>query len=342
MSTDVNEPVLLLPLPALSVLDLVGSDAAAILHNLTTNEVKSLQVDAPGVETFITNLKGKCIAHVVVFRTADGYRLIGAAGQSEAIATQIDRYTIREDAQARVIDDRVEPYLLVGPHVGEPLTFRSLDQGDAKLPSYAVPWIDVPQGRRGRLILAESAAGWSPEKVADALRASEFVDDAATLQVVDSQSKAGAEEAGAEEASEVFHALRVTAGYPWHGIDFNDSHLPQEINREQQTISFTKGCYLGQETIARLDALGQVQKKLVLWSIDGPGLDTLPDVDTKLFAGGEKPVGRLTSVARAVSNRSIDGRVLALGFARRSHFEVGCEASGRVAGKSFLAKVERA
>lgn len=337
MSTDVNEPVLLLPLPALSVLDLVGSDAAAILHNLTTNEVKSLQVDASGVETFITNLKGKCIAHVVVFRTAEGYRLIGAAGQSEAIATQMDRYTIREDAQPRVIDDRVEPYLLVGPHVGEPLTFRSLDQGDTNLPSYAVPWIDVPEGRRGRLILAESAVGLSPERVADALRASEFVDDAVTLQVVDSPSKAGA-----EEAFEVFHALRVTAGYPWHGIDFNDSHLPQEINREQQTISFTKGCYLGQETIARLDALGQVQKKLVLWSIDGPGLDTLPDVDTKLFAGGEKPVGRLTSVARTVSNGSIDGRALALGFARRSHFEVGCEASGTVAGKSFLAKVERA
>ncbi len=337
MSTDVNEPLLLLPLPALSVLDLVGKDAPAILHNLTTNEVKSLQVDAPGVETFITNIKGKCIGHVVVFRTTEGYRLIGAAGQSETIAAKLDRYTIREDAEPRVIDDQVQPYLLVGPHIGEPLSFRSLGEGDANLPSYGVPWVDTPQGRRGRLILPETATNLSMEEIANSLRASEFVNDAATLQVVDSQTQVSG-----EDTTELFHALRVTAGYPWYGTDFDDSHLPQEINREPQTISFTKGCFLGQETIARLDALGQVQKKLVLWSIDDPASEMLPAVDTKLFAGGEKPVGRLTSVAREAPACRTNGRVLALGFARRSHFDAGCEATGTVAGKSFLAKVERA
>ena len=49
--------------------------------------------------------------------------------------------------------------------------------------------------------------------------------------------------------------------------DFDDSNLPQEVNRDTQAISFTKGCYLGQETVARIDALGHVNKKLVIVSL---------------------------------------------------------------------------
>ncbi|WP_246112836.1 CAF17-like 4Fe-4S cluster assembly/insertion protein YgfZ [Allorhodopirellula solitaria] len=339
--------IFLLRLPTVSVLDLVGKDAAAILHNLTTNEVKSLSVDGPGVESFITNVKGKCIGHGMIFRTDRGYRLIGAAGQSDAIATQMDRYTIREDAEPDVIDDQVHPYLLVGPLPDEPRTFRELsDGGDACVPSYGVPWIDTPQGRRGRLILADPTSQWSPDQIALAALAGHDVAAADSLQCLEG-----------DHARDAFHALRVTAGYPWYGTDFNDSHLPQEVNREPETISFTKGCYLGQETIARLDALGQVQKKLVLWSIADFTGGPLPAVDTKLFAGGEKPVGRLTSIAREVSadglsrdglkadgssTDSAEQRVAAIGFARRSHFEVGGEATGTLDNKSFLAKVERA
>ncbi len=330
MSTDVNDPVSILRLPPLSVLDLVGKDAPAILHNLTTNNVKSLQAGGPGVETFITNVKGKCIGHVLVFRTNVGYRLIGAAGQSETIAAQIDRYTIREDAEPRIIDTKVQPYLMAGRLASESLAFQDLGNQGASLPSYTVPWIDTPQGCRGMLMLASTADGVSFENILDDIGQAAIVEPTASLQWIEG-----------DDAAELFHNLRVTAGYPWYGTDFDDSHLPQEVNRESETISFTKGCYLGQETIARLDALGQVQKKLVLWSIDGLADDRLPAVETKLFAD-EKPVGRLTSVGREVSITGMSGRVLALGFARRSHFEVTSEATGETAEKSFLAKVERA
>ena len=58
MSINSTNTPLFLRLPSLSVLDLVGKDAAAILHNLTTNEIKSLEIGGPGVETFVTNVKG--------------------------------------------------------------------------------------------------------------------------------------------------------------------------------------------------------------------------------------------------------------------------------------------
>ncbi len=50
---------------------------------------------------------------------------------------------------------------------------------------------------------------------------------------------------------------------PRYGVDFNEENLPQEVGRDDQAISFTKGCYLGQETVARIDALGQVNQRLV-------------------------------------------------------------------------------
>ena len=62
-----STPGIILQTPLLSVLDLNGKDAEAILHNLTTNDVKSLQVGEKGTETFITNVKGKCLGHVLVY-----------------------------------------------------------------------------------------------------------------------------------------------------------------------------------------------------------------------------------------------------------------------------------
>ena len=115
-----------------------------------------------------------------------------------------------------------------------------------------------------------------------------------------------------------FHQERVRAGFPWYGIDLSDKNLPQEASRNDQTISFTKGCYLGQETVARLDALGQVQKQLVRWSIEGsrvaPGAEVSSD---------GKVVGRLTSIAD-----TDDGKQIAIGIARRSHFDPGSTADG--------------
>ena len=60
--------------------------------------------------------------------------------------------------------------------------------------------------------------------------------------------------AGADRLEEEeFSARRIEARWPLYGIDFNDRNLPQEVARDLQAISFTKGCYLGQETIARID-----------------------------------------------------------------------------------------
>ena len=90
---------------------------------------------------------------------------------------------------------------------------------------------------------------------------------------------------------EAWEALRIESRLPLFGIDFDNTNLPQEVDRNAQAISFTKGCYLGQETIARIDALGHVNKKVVLLQFDR---ETAPPVGLELSVDGKK-VGSVTS-----------------------------------------------
>ena len=95
---------------------------------------------------------------------------------------------------------------------------------------------------------------------------------------------------------EAWEALRIEAGLPLFQVDFDDTHLPQEVNRDEQAISFNKGCYLGQETVARIDALGHVNRKVVLLKFEG---EAVPPVGLELSVAGKgdagKSVGRVTS-----------------------------------------------
>lgn len=90
---------------------------------------------------------------------------------------------------------------------------------------------------------------------------------------------------------EALAAVRVASGWPLAGVDFGEAALPQELSRTTQAVSFTKGCYLGQETVARLDALGRVNKQLVRVVAAEPIAAGSELVD------GDKVVGTVTTVA---------------------------------------------
>jgi folate-binding protein YgfZ len=283
-------------LDAVSVLEVQGADATTIVHNLTTNEVKSLD-EAAGRETFVTDVRGKTLGHVMMFRTANGLRMIGPKGQSNRIAEHADRYTIREDAVPVIHDDEFEA-----------LVFPSESNPNPELPfTEAKP--HQFQLRNDKLLGDLFQSMWLGPGTVVALVSKDQVQ-----QTLDRLESEGYQPLSEDE----FHRQRVSVGFPWYGVDLDETNLPQEADRDEIAVSFTKGCYLGQETVARLDALGQVQKKLVRWSVVGT-----PEVGTKLTVD-EKVVGRLTSVAPG------ENQSLAIGFARRSHFEPGSTASATI------------
>lgn len=109
---------------------------------------------------------------------------------------------------------------------------------------------------------------------------------------------------GTEASSEALEMLRVEKRTPWFGRDIDDSNLPQELLRDDKAISFNKGCYLGQETVARIDAMGKVNRVLVAVS-----------VETELTVGSEimvedKTMGKLTSIAWSPSQDSWIGMAI--------------------------------
>jgi len=108
---------------------------------------------------------------------------------------------------------------------------------------------------------------------------------------------------------------RIEAGTPLYSRDITSDNLPQEVDRNGQAISFTKGCYLGQETIARIDALGHVNRTLM-------GLrfcsDEVPAIGTQIVAG-KKTVARVTSACWSLK---LDAP-LALAYVRRGHNRPG-------------------
>jgi folate-binding protein YgfZ len=98
----------------------------------------------------------------------------------------------------------------------------------------------------------------------------------------------------AELDPESFEVLRIEAGTPVFGRDVTEKNLPQEVGRDAQAINFVKGCYLGQETVARLDALGhvnQVLKGLLL------GPEAAAPAPGSLLEADGKRVGFVTSSA---------------------------------------------
>ncbi len=93
--------------------------------------------------------------------------------------------------------------------------------------------------------------------------------------------------------SATFEALRIEAGTPVSGVDVLPNNLPQEVGRDKLTVNFVKGCYLGQETVARLDALGHVNRLLKGLHLEA---DVIPPAGSSLTFEG-KSIGSVTSSA---------------------------------------------
>jgi folate-binding protein YgfZ len=122
---------------------------------------------------------------------------------------------------------------------------------------------------------------------------------------------------------------RVELGVPRFGLDMDGATLALEVPVES-AISATKGCYLGQEVVARGTARGHVNRRLVGLSLEGPE----PPPGAPLVRDG-KEVGRLTSVARGFGR----GALVALGFVRREHWDPGTELAVRHGHAVTLARV---
>jgi folate-binding protein YgfZ len=257
-------------------LELRGQDRQQFLHNLCTNDIVHL-ASGQGCEAMITSVQGKCLGHVLVFASAESLVVVTVPDQAERLLTHFDKYLITEDVQLFDRSTEWGQLLLAGPRSTELLRGLASD--------FALQQIGDHQQ-----MTVDGAAVWCRQ--VPVLKSPAYLLACARPLLAELQDKLHTAGALACDLA-CFHAARIEHGFPWYGWDISEANLPQEVARDSQAINFRKGCYLGQETVARIDALGHVNRLLVRIPCETA---TVPQVDAPLEIAG-KTIGRVTSAA---------------------------------------------
>ena len=283
-----------------SQLEIAGADRAKFLHSFCTNEIRKLAPGA-GCEIFILNSQGKILGHGVVFSEPERLLFETVAGEAAKLLAHLDRYVMREDVTLADRSQERAEWLLAGPAAPEVLTAAGVGElpGDPLMSAPATLAETSVWLRRAPLAGPVSFLIDGPREVFAAIGAA-------------------IQSAGAKPVDRAaWHARRIEWGWPLFGVDITDKNLPQELNRDRLAISFNKGCYLGQETVARIDALGHVNKLLVGVRWSG---DTAPTAGAELTVD-DKSAGQVTS---ASFSPRLDAP-LALAYVRRQHATPGAK-----------------
>jgi folate-binding protein YgfZ len=303
--------------------ELTGPEAAVFLHNLTTNDVKGLPYSC-GCEAFLCNVQARVLAwvlvhHLKVFEdhlftaSHDAFWLDADPGLNEKVVKHLDRHLISEQVE---IADRTQDYAqlhLAGPEAPallEAAGVKGLADGELMQAGWGAGTVQFR--RRDRLGVPGFDVVCPPGEAAS---------------LWPSWVGAGARPAGLE----AYEVLRVEAGTPVYGKDIDEGTLAPEVGRTPQAISYTKGCYLGQEPIVRVRDLGHVNR--VLTGLKIAGTEPVPP-GSKLRRDG-KEVGHVTS---SVFSPGL-GTAVALAYVRRGHSEPGTALEVETAGATRQAGV---
>lgn len=261
-----------------------GPQAAETLAGLVTSDVLALQ---PGHGQYAAALtpKGKVITDLRIFRRGDGSLLVDApAAAAAGFLAMVRKYVNPRLARCDDVSPALACLGVIGPHARQ-VVAHALGCSPAAfdlLPPYASS--ELPFG--GATVLAARV----PDFGIDAFAC--FVDTGVAGALRDTLVASGAPSAD-DAALEV---LRIEAGRPAWGIDMTDETLTQEAGLDAlDAISYTKGCYTGQEVVARLHFRGHVNRLL-----RGLRAEVLPEGEASVVAG-DAEVGSVRS--RAVSPR---------------------------------------
>lgn len=271
-------------------LRVTGDDAFSFLQGQFTNDLRLLE-QAPAVYGLWLNLKGKVVADSFVLKgETPGEFWMGSYFSSAA--------AIRERLESHIIADDVMIEDCTAGWAGVSV----MDVGAAASGSRV----------RGGLVFPARRGGVQDIEWVYPLESDEPSElSSATVPVLDSQA---------------MERRRIAAGIPAVPRDIGLADLPNEAGLESAAISYTKGCYLGQEVMARLKSMGQVRRRL--WRVRGDGAD-LPALPAAVFAGARQ-VGELRSAARE------SGGWIGLAMVTLMHVSAGAQLSFAPDGQSAL------
>jgi folate-binding protein YgfZ len=274
------------------VLAVPGTDRLSWLHNLTSQHLDRLP-DGTGTEALVLSPNGH-VEHHLVMADLDGTTWIDVEpGTGEALVAFLQKMRFMLRVEPALVTEQWAVLSLVGPKGAEVLQAAGLPQPNTP---YEVRALDSGFVRR------MPAVGDGGAQVVDVV-----VPRAALRAVADRLLAAGARASGIQ----AYEALRVEARRPRLGVDSDHRTIPNELPWLHTAVHLDKGCYRGQETVARVHNLGRPPRRLVLLHLDGVS-EVLAEPGTPVLAGARE-VGRVGSVVR-----HYELGVIALALVKRS------------------------
>lgn len=268
-------------------IEVSGSEAVQFLNGLITNDVKTLE-EKRWMRAAFPNVQGRLLAETRVLRLEDGRFLFDTESNThERVLKTLERFTLAGDFRVKDLSNDTALISLQG--AGASRVFRSMFGEEAS--------------GLGRGLVGD--ANWS-DRTLNFIRASHtaedgfdlFVDAADAVSLWEALLDSGARPVG----HDALDILRIEGGVPRYGIDMDETNVVLEAVADE-AVSFTKGCYVGQEIIARIHWRGHVAKKLTGLVFD-ERCETKRDDKVRTTDG--KEIGRVTSTAFSPRlNRSI-------------------------------------
>jgi folate-binding protein YgfZ len=274
-----------------------GRDRQAFLQGMLSNEVKNLQ-PGQGTAAAFLDAHGKVMTLLEVFVLEDRLLLALPPGLTSLTVERLDKFLISEKAYFEASDDSFAVLAVEGS--GAEALLSSLCGRGLDLVPFQHVEVSIA-GAPVRVIRRSETGGpgfqcWTMP-----------FHGAPLWEVL---VKAGAKPVG----EEALNVLRVEAGIPRYGHDVDETVILPET-RLEQLVSYNKGCYIGQEVVARVKYRGHVNRALSGLTLDG---DQVPAAGASVLAE-DKEIGRITSSVRSIAL----GRPIALGYVRREHFIPG-------------------
>lgn len=254
-------------------LRITGAQRAKFLQGILTNDADLLK-PGRGLYTAVLTAKGKMQADLTVYALPDWFWVDAEPESAAKLPTLLGRYTIGTDATVIDFSTSHRVLGLYGPAARRAVAgaFPDLSLPAADLAVTEAMWSGHP------LVIAE--AGYPGTPGYKLLLPVEVLEGARRTLLT----------AGATSVDvEALEAVRIESGVPRFGMDMSEDNFPPEARIEDRAVSYTKGCYLGQETIARIKTYGHVNRLLV-------GL--LPDTDRPIPRGTKLYHPDVTSVLR--------------------------------------------
>jgi folate-binding protein YgfZ len=255
------------------IISVEGPDAWSFLQSLLSADLDALH-DGDGIPALFLQPQGKLLATMLVLRiSATDAWLVTERGTGPALLAALERFKIRVDVELRDRSGDLEIISALGPQARRIVAVR-----DAA---------EVPVAPGSHRAVGRAYFVSSPWPGIDG------VDCIARPEIADLVWRGLADDGAVPIGYDVLEAARIRAGVPRLGVDINDRTIPQEASLEVDAVSFTKGCFIGQELVCRIDTRGHVNQRLRLLRIsDSVAVGAEVDHDGK-------SVGTVSSVAHS-------------------------------------------